>query len=262
MDTHLDARGVTLAYDLRGSGHPVVQLHGLTSSRARDESLLLDLTVGVPGLRVLRYDARGHGRSGGTADPATYTWDALAEDLLALLDHVVPGRPVHGVGQSMGTATLLTAAVRSPGRFASLSLGIPPTAWATRAAQASDYEAGATYVERGGMDAFVESTRATPLPPAAEPARPFTPPDVRAELLPSVFRGAARSDLPSPSALAAIDAPAAVLAWTGDPAHPESTAHALHDLLPGSTLDIASTPAQVRGWPGIIAEHIEAASRR
>ncbi|MFR4191063.1 MAG: alpha/beta hydrolase, partial [Corynebacterium variabile] len=46
-----------LAYDAWGpaSGIPVVQLHGLTSSRARDVVLHLDLTAGQDDLRVLRY---------------------------------------------------------------------------------------------------------------------------------------------------------------------------------------------------------------
>ena len=48
-------------------GHPVVQLHGLTSSRARDRVLNLDLGRGLSGTRLLRYDARGHGRVRRTA---------------------------------------------------------------------------------------------------------------------------------------------------------------------------------------------------
>ena len=114
----------------------VVQLHGLTSSRRRDARLGLDVgraaaepgPGSVPGATLLRYDARGHGRSTGRPDPADYTWDRLADDLLALLAHRAPGRAVHGVGPSMGTGTLLHAAVRDPGRFASLTLVVPPTA--------------------------------------------------------------------------------------------------------------------------------------
>ena len=50
-------------------GRAVVQLHGLTSSRARDRLLHLDLGRGLSGTRLLRYDARGHGRSTGRAVP-------------------------------------------------------------------------------------------------------------------------------------------------------------------------------------------------
>ena len=52
--------GAELAVSLSDEGgHPVVQLHGLTSSRARDRLLNLDLGRGLSGTRLLRYDARG-----------------------------------------------------------------------------------------------------------------------------------------------------------------------------------------------------------
>jgi len=237
-----------------------VQLHGLTSSRARDETLRLDLTAGRNGLRVLRYDAFGHGLSAGSTSPADYEWDTLADDLLALLDAEFPGRRVHGVGQSMGTATLLTAAVRDPSRFASLSLGIPPTAWDTRAAQAADYEDSAVFVERSGRSAFAESRRDLPLPPAAEPDRPHMLPDVREEWLPAAFRGAAASDLPAREEIAALRIPTLVLAWTEDASHPESSARELHRLVSGSRIYVASRPEPVREWPAMISKHIECAA--
>lgn len=55
----------SLAYELRGGGVPVVQLHGLNSSRGREIERGRDLTAEQRGLRVLRYDARGHGESTG-----------------------------------------------------------------------------------------------------------------------------------------------------------------------------------------------------
>lgn len=62
----LDIPGVQLATEYSDQhGQPVVQLHGLTSSRARDRQMELDLGRGLSGTRLLRYDARGHGRSGG-----------------------------------------------------------------------------------------------------------------------------------------------------------------------------------------------------
>lgn len=63
----LQVRGAVLDYDITGDDGPlVVQLHGLTSSRARDAQLGLDLGRALRGHRVLRYDARAHGRSTGT----------------------------------------------------------------------------------------------------------------------------------------------------------------------------------------------------
>ena len=58
-----EVAGAELAVALSDEGgHPVVQLHGLTSSRARDRVLNLDLGRGLSGTRLLRYDAGAHRR--------------------------------------------------------------------------------------------------------------------------------------------------------------------------------------------------------
>ncbi|MGW0041227.1 alpha/beta fold hydrolase [Rhodococcus sp. NPDC003348] len=236
-------------------GHPVVQLHGLTSSRHRDRLMDLDLGRGLSGTRLLRYDARGHGHSSGRAVPDDYCWPVLADDLLRLLDHWFPGERVHGVGPSMGTGTLLHAAVRDPGRFAGLTLLVPATAWHTRAAKADTYRRNAAVIEEQGLDAFLGADLAAPRPPATSGA-PDTVPDVTEHLLPSLFRGAALSDLPDPDDVAKIDVPTTILAWTDDPGHPVSTAEALLDLLPRATLEVAHTPADLARWPSILCEDV------
>jgi 3-oxoadipate enol-lactonase len=244
--------GAELATELSDEGgRAVVQLHGLTSSRSRDRLLDLDLGRGLSGTRLLRYDARGHGRSTGRAEPDDYQWGNLADDLLRLLDHVFPGERVHGVGPSMGAATLLHAAVREPDRFSGLTLLLPPTAWATRAAKGEDYRAAARVVEEQGLDVFLEAGRLAPVPPATE-GLPETRPDVEVDLLPALFRGAASTDLPSPEAVATIGVPTTLLAWIDDPAHPLSTAEALLELLPAARLEVASTRADVESWPAIL----------
>ncbi|MFT4232497.1 MAG: alpha/beta hydrolase [Leucobacter sp.] len=236
-------------------GHPVVQLHGLTSSRYRDRVLDLDLGRGLSGTRLLRYDARGHGHSSGRAVPGDYAWPNLADDLLRLLDRWFPGERVHGVGPSMGCGTLLHAAVRDPERFSGLTLLLPPTAWETRVAKAEEYRRAAAFVERHGLEAFVRIDRGAERPPATV-GTPETRPEVAERLLPAVFRGAALSDLPSPEQVSGVDAPTTVLAWVDDPAHPVSTAEALVGLLPRATLSVASTPADVAEWPGVLRDDV------
>lgn len=236
-------------------GHPVVQLHGLTSSRHRDRLMDLDLGRGLSGTRLLRYDARGHGHSTGRSVPEDYRWPALAEDLLALLDEWFPGERVHGVGPSMGTGTLLHAAVRDPARFAGLTLLVPATAWRTRAAKAEIYRKNARLIEEQGLDAFLAADLGAPRPPATA-GTPETGPDVTEALLPALFRGAALSDLPDPAAIATLEVPTTVLAWIDDPAHPVSTAEALVELLPNSTMEIARTPADLARWPAILCADV------
>ena len=252
----LDVPDAVLDYEVVGDSGPlVVQLHGLTSSRERDARIGLDISRSLMDHRVLRYDARGHGHSTGSTDPDRYRWDSLAGDLLALLDHVAPGEQVHGVGPSMGSATLLHAAVRDPGRFASLTLVVPPTAWTTRRAQARLYLANAEVVERDGLALFVERGREQAGPPALADA-PLTDPSVAEHLLPSVLRGAASTDLPEPEDVRALDIPTLVLAWSDDPNHPLSTAALLHELVDDSELVVARTPYGIMAWSGLFADHV------
>ncbi len=245
-----------LAYDVRGSGPVVLQLHGLTSSRRRDEVLRLDLTRGLRDRTVVRYDARGHGRSTGRPVPEDYRWSKLAEDLLGVCEVVSPVDPVGVVGQSMGAATALHAVTAAPHRVDRLVLALPPTAWETRVAQGAVYRAGADLVETRGAQTWAEMSHYAPRPPAVDPEVPVTDPDVREAVLPSLLRGAGLSDLPDHERIAAIAAPTLVLAWEGDAAHPLSTARQLAALIPRSRLVVASTPAQVAAWPVLVAQHL------
>ncbi len=259
--TLFDVPGARLSTALSDEGgQAVVQLHGLTSSRARDHVLDLNLGIGLSGTRLLRYDARGHGFSTGRAVADDYRWENLATDLLSLLDHRFPGETVYGAGTSMGCGTLLHAAVREPERFAGLTVLLPPTAWETRRAHAQGYLDTASLIEDEGLETFVALTRQAPQPPATV-GRPETLPEVDEAILPSVFRGAAASDLPVPAELALIDVPVRVLAWTDDPSHPMSTAERLTDLLPRAELTVAASPEEVRRWPSLLHDDVLRVSR-
>ena len=247
-----------LAHTVLGHGPAFVWGHGLTSSRAgEDKGGLFDWTpVTDNGRLVVRYDAAGHGTTGGPPDPEAYRWPQLARDLLELLDELDLGRVDVG-GASMGCATTLHAAVRAPERFARLVLVIPPTAWDTRPAQAEQYEASARYVEDAGKAAWLEVANQAPRAAifADLPPFPFDA-DIPEALVPSVMRGAAGSDLPDPDAIAALDHRALVLAWAGDPGHPESTALRLTELLPRAELHVATHIRDVLGWPARVAEFL------
>ena len=238
-------------------GRTAIWAHGLTSSATAQEAAgMFDWSPVTREHRLIRYDARGHGRSTGSADPEQYTWENLGRDLLGLLDSVSPDEPVGGIGSSMGTATLLWAAVTETHRFHHLVLTTPPTAGQVRATHVVAYRAGADLIERSGLAAY-EAASAGP-PPAVlsglDDAR--TPIAVPESLLPSVLRGAARSDLPADAALRALRVPTLVLAWSGDPGHPLSTARRLATVIPGAELRIADTPGQLRDWPHVVADFL------
>lgn len=252
-------RGAQIAWQETGSGPLAVYAHGLTQSRAAEiRSWVFDWSpIAAGGRRLVQYDARGHGRSTGAPQPDDYTWPNLAADLLALIDELSPSSPVSGIGSSMGTATLLHAATTAPHRFDKLVLTAPPTAWATRAAQGAMYSTSAEIVETHGPDKLRELALRAPVPEVFAGLADYPPPpDVSTDLLPSVMRGAGKSDLPPASAIGALELPVLILAWAGDPGHPVSTAARLHELIGGSVLQVATATDDLRAWGTIAAEFL------
>ena len=164
---HVELRGIDFAYTDTGSGSVVLDAHGLSSSRANNRRMgLADFgAVASVGLRLISYDARGHGETSGTAAAEDYTWAALALDLLALADHFSPDSPVCGIGSSMGTGTLAHAAVQRPDRFERLVLSAPPTAWETRAGQTDMYRTMADTAETSDPQTVETLLSQAPVPP-------------------------------------------------------------------------------------------------
>jgi pimeloyl-ACP methyl ester carboxylesterase len=76
-------------------------------------------------VRMIFYDQRGHGRSGG-APPETYTVMQLGKDLETVLQVIAPRGPIVLVGHSMGGMTVLSHARQFPkhygGRIAGAAL--------------------------------------------------------------------------------------------------------------------------------------------
>jgi pimeloyl-ACP methyl ester carboxylesterase len=253
-------RGAELRVLRRGSGRPFYWGHGLTSSSEQEDQAGLRPWERLrAGWEVLRVDARGHGASSSQREPRVYRWSELAADLLALADALGHARFVAG-GASMGAAVALHAAAAEPERVDALVLMIPPTAWATRVAQAERYREDADLAEREGLGALAAAeSRRPPIPifrglfdPAELVRARFAAQDPA--VLPSILRGAAASDLPDSAALAALRQPTLVLAWEGDDGHPLSTAERLAAELPHATLDVARKVADLGAWPNRVAD--------
>ncbi|WP_033338768.1 alpha/beta fold hydrolase [Catenuloplanes japonicus] len=250
-DLWISRPGAELACWVRGDGPPVGYAHGMLLSRgAEDTRGLHDWSPVITERRLVRYDARAHGASTGRPVAEDYTWSHLADDLIAVAETVGEGAPIDFMGASMGCGTLLWAASRAPERFRRLVLIIPPTTGATRV-NARLYLAEAAAVERG-----------TPAPPSAPPpifaSLPSYPQKaaVDLDLLPSVLRGAAASDLPDRDVLGRVQNDTLILAWETDPVHPVSSAHLLHEVLPHAKLQVATVEAEVRRWPEDVAEYL------
>jgi pimeloyl-ACP methyl ester carboxylesterase len=248
-----------IAGAVEGAGRPLLWGHGLTSCRTDEDRAGLFPWRDVPDVELVRWDAPGHGDSAPATSDDDARWPRLADLMLDIADRRGVGRFVAG-GASMGCATSLWAAVKAPERIDGLLLVIPPTAWATRAAQASIYRGAAEVVTRDGTGALADLFDAEPLPPIFEPFAEQVREARRASTLaadPSslahVLRAAVASDLPSVDELRALTMPALVLAWDGDPGHPTSTAEVLADTLPQAQLAIAHDLAGIFTWRGRFA---------
>jgi len=104
---HPLADGRTLSWQERGSGPPLVLLHGWSLSGAA----FSDLAGLLDGFRVLLPDLPGHGHS---SPPSPATLPALADDLAAWLTAAVPGPVVLGGWSLGGMVALELAARRAP----------------------------------------------------------------------------------------------------------------------------------------------------
>ena len=234
----------------------------MSSMAQEDEIGAFDWSATTQSMRLVRYDARGHGESETSDDPEALRWQALAVDMLGVADGVGADRLALG-GASMGCATALYAALEAPERVEKLVLVIPPTAWSTRRTQRRLYRAGAMMVATVGVGAFVAFIRTQPVPRRLHKTREvflnhLAKADRRSVV--AAMRGASRSDLPPRRRLEELRSPALILAWNDDPSHPVSTAQRLADSLPAATLHEATTAEDVERWPDLVHEFLTGAT--
>jgi pimeloyl-ACP methyl ester carboxylesterase len=112
-----DVNGQSIHYiDSGGDGPPIVLSHGFSMGHEMWAPQVGPLTDA--GWRVVTYDERGWGQTTNT-EPFTY-WD-LADDVLALMDHLGIEAAVLG-GMSQGGFLTLRAALTSPERVRAMVL--------------------------------------------------------------------------------------------------------------------------------------------
>jgi 3-oxoadipate enol-lactonase len=110
--------GIRMNFEVSGSErNPAIVLH---HSLATNLSLWDELTAALsPRYRVVRFDARGHGRT--EAPDGNYDFETLTADAVALMDHLGLQRP-HYLGLSMGGMVGQYLGFLYPDRVASLLL--------------------------------------------------------------------------------------------------------------------------------------------
>lgn len=122
----VETNGIETYYEAYGSGHPIVVLHGAGADHQVWAEQLRSLTDEY---RVILYDLRGHGKTGGSA-LGRYTVNTYADDLAGVLDALDLDQPVvlgHSLGGMVGyvfahkypeqLSALITVGARTPETF-------------------------------------------------------------------------------------------------------------------------------------------------
>jgi pimeloyl-ACP methyl ester carboxylesterase len=233
-----------------------VWAHDLLSCVDHENTVgLFDWTGPAEAARVVRYDARGHGRGMVQYVDRAYRWSALVDDMLRTAGE----GPFVAGGVGMGAATALLSAIRAPRRLAALVLVAPPAGWQCRSHKAEQYERLAHAADLRGAIALAEAWPVVGQPqflrdtfdgPAELITRHLFAMDPRA--LPCILRGAALSDLASREEVHDVIVPTLILAWDGDPGHPLCVAEELASLMVQSELHIARDWGAVERWPTLV----------
>ena len=155
----VEGAGVELAYDERGSGEPVVLVHGTASTRSIWDEVRDELG---DEMRTIAYDRRAYGESGAPEGFTASTVPEHGDDLIALLRglDLAPGLLC---GHSFGAMTCLDVIVREPELVRAAVLIEPPMLWlGSRGPEATSelrdaIEKGAA--ERGSDGAIAAFTR-------------------------------------------------------------------------------------------------------
>ncbi|MCO7176218.1 2-succinyl-6-hydroxy-2,4-cyclohexadiene-1-carboxylate synthase [Sporolactobacillus kofuensis] len=111
-------RGVSYHYELKGSGEPLLLLHGFTGSM--DTWRFME-HVFANEYQLILVDIIGHGKTESPGDPKRYAMNEAARDLCNLLD-LLTIEKVHVLGYSMGGRLALSFSCLFPNRVMSLTL--------------------------------------------------------------------------------------------------------------------------------------------
>lgn len=247
--------GLRLAGEVEGAGPPLVLLHGLTATRryVLQGSRML---ARRGGRQLVSYDARGHGASAPAPAAEAYGYPDLVADLEAVLDARGLER-VAIAGSSMGAATAMAFALAHPGRVEAM-VQVTPAYDGAPQDDPAGWDALATALERGDIDAFVRLSGADRVPePFRGPAVLATRqrlerhdhPAAVADALRAVPRSAAFEGL---ERLAEVEVPVLVVGSRDhtDPGHPLSVSEEYARRLPRATLVVEGEGESPLAWRG------------
>lgn len=229
---------MTLAYDDRGHGLPVVLLHGFPLNRKIWQPQAETLHARF---RVITPDLRGHGES--AAPAGLYSMAGMAADVAALLESLQCG-PAVIAGHSMGGYILLAFYRHYPQLVKGLVL-VSTRAVADTAEGRANREAMAQRAEQEQSSRVaVEKMLPNMMAPAALAARPALRREVETMMATTSVNGiagaqrgmASRPD--SSELLPRISVPTLILAGTADALIPYAEAQRMAQMIPSAELHL------------------------
>jgi len=239
--TQIIANHLPVEYRLEGPADgPVILLSNSLASNLTMWDHQVAALTGL-GLRVLRYDTRGHGGSHVTHGP--YTLELLVDDAVGLLDALeLP--EVLVMGCSMGGMIAQMLATRHPQRVRALVL----TATACYAGPPETWDQRIAAVREGGMAAVADATIDRWFTGAGQQRMAKEVAHVREMVSRTPAEGfcsccAAIRDMDQRDTIQAIAAPTLVLVGEHDPGTPVAAAQAIHERIAGSTLHVIGDAA-------------------
>ena len=256
----VEGAGVELAYDERGTGEPLVLVHGTASTRAIWDELLGELDGAF---RTIAYDRRAYGGSGAPEGYRGTTVEEHGDDLIALL-RGLGAAPALLCGHSFGAMACLDVVVREPGLVRGAVLVEPPMLWlasggaeAMSALRAGMEEGAEADGPKGALAAF---TRAVCGPQALdvlglERARAA----LRDPVAFAADIGAAAAWSVPPRELRAVEVPVILVAGSRTPQAYREPSEALARMIPGAELREADSGHLVPNEaPDVVAGAIRA----
>jgi 3-oxoadipate enol-lactonase len=138
-----------------GEGAPILLCHGITATRRY--VVQGSRSLERAGHRVISYDARGHGESDPAPAGEGYGYPQLTDDLERVVAEQLgeEGRFVLA-GHSMGAHTVVSYALRHPGRLAGLAVIGPVFTGRVSDESLAYWDGLAAALEEGGVDGFVD----------------------------------------------------------------------------------------------------------
>lgn len=223
----------TISYEVDGppDGPVLLLVNSIASTR---ELWARQMPAFAGGHRVIRYDARGHGRS--SAPPGDYTIEQLGGDALAVLDDA-GAPPAHVCGISLGGLTAQWLGVHAPDRVRSLVLANT----GARIGSVESWTERIALVRAKGMSAVAELTIPRWFSPEFRERDPDTVHTFRTMIQACPADGyvgccAALRDADLREQIGAIRCPTLVVASTDDMATPTEGLAFLRDRVPGAQM--------------------------